>query len=288
MVDDVAGVLARLIREHTRPGQWEWLEQTANDLAASRVALADIFPAVSRHVGRGGLNAPGTRIVATSGEQIEIAAWRVDDAARVYLLLADATRTSPASLGRAVALYWQGDARERTGVLRALSFLPMSNDDASALPVVLDAMRASQGELFEAAICDSPYASRHLSQHDWRKAVLKVVFAGLEIRRVVHVSARADADLARSFVAFAEEREAAHRDVPADLWPVAAMFPPPGLAAKLLGYLEHPDATQRCAAATALGRLVPGDPRLRPFLADRAGREPSELVVAALRLGLVE
>mgnify|MGYP000007523800 CR=1 FL=1 len=61
---------------------------------------------------------------------------------------------------------------------------------------------------------------------------------------------------------------------PAAIWPIAARFPPPGLAAKLLGYVEHPNPEHRAAAAAGLATLVATDPRVRPFLADRAAREP--------------
>jgi HEAT repeat protein len=68
--------------------------------------------------------------------------------------------------------------------------------------------------------------------------------------------------------------------VPPDVWPVAALHPVPGLAARLLGYLEHPTAAHRAAAARGLGRL--GDERTRPFLIDRLGREQDADVRRAL------
>ena len=193
---------------------------------------------------------------------------------------------TPGALARALALYHQGDARERTGALRALAFLPGAAADAAALPAVLDAMRVTQGEIFEAAICDNPYAGRHLPQHEWRKAALKAIFNGFALGRLARLDERADAELAASLVDFATEREAATRAVPPELWPVAARFPPPGLAAKLLGYLEHPSPEHRAAAAEALGRLAAADARLRPFLADRADREPVAAIAAALRRAL--
>ena len=109
---------------------------------------------------------------------------------------------------------------------------------------------------------------------EWHKAALKVAFVGLALERVVGLAARADAAFAQSLVDLACEREAATRPVPPAMWPIAARFPPPGLAAKLLGYLEHPSPDHRAAAAAGLATLVATDPRVRPFLADRAAREP--------------
>ncbi|MBK7073886.1 MAG: EboA domain-containing protein [Myxococcales bacterium] len=271
---DADARLAALIAARATAAGVAWLDRAVDAVATGAAAIATLFPAAARHVGRGGLDAPGATLRAPTGEEVPLAAWRVDDAARVRLLLAAGRRDPAGALALADDLYRHGDARERTGALRALSFLPHAATDAAALPAVQDAMRASQGELFEAGICENPYASRHLPQHDWHKAALKVAFVGLALERVVGLAARADAAFAQSLVDLACEREAATRPVPPAMWPIAARFPPPGLAAKLLGYLEHPSPEHRAAAAAALAALVATDPRVRPFLADRAAREP--------------
>jgi hypothetical protein len=275
-----------------------WLGETAAAIARGQVDVRVAFPSVSRRVGRGGLGAPHGAELALelAGEAcvVPLAAWRVDDAARTVLLAA-ASRRDPAAPSESMALardlYERGDARERTGVLRALSVIAdlgrgaASPDDG--VVAVLDAVRTSQGEIFEAAICDSAFAGVFLPEHEYRKAVLKAVFIGLSIVRVARLEQRADAQLASSLLDLVTEREAASRTIAPELWPVIALHPPPGLAAKLLGYLEHPAAEHRAAAAVALGRLVrAGDGRLTSFLADRARREPAPGVRAALERAL--
>jgi hypothetical protein len=284
MADDPDRSLAELIQTRSRSTQW--LDSAVAAIEGGSLDIALAFAAAGRQVGRAGLDAPGAELVTAAGDRVSLAAWRIDDAARVRLLLAEARRDGAGALARARVLYEQGDARERAGALRALSWLPGAYDSDAALAIVLDAMRVSQGEVFEAAICDNPYASHHLPQHEWRKAALKAVFIGMSIRRIARLEARADAELARSLVELAAEREAATRAVPPELWPVAALFPPPGLAAKLLGYLEHPDDAQRAAAALALSRLAADDSRLHPFLIDRAEREPVVAIRDTLRRAL--
>jgi hypothetical protein len=226
-----------LVRAHARPEGLAWLD-AVTDL---RVA----FPAVSRQLGRGGVVTGDARF----------AAWRVDDAARALLLV------RAGSLEMARDLYFAGDARERCGALRALPYLP---DGDAALPCILDAMRTSAGDVFEAAILDNDYAARHLPQHEWRKAVLKAVFVGAALARIARLEARADAELAQSLYDYVLEREAATRSVPHDLWIVCAMFPPAGLVAKLVGYTTHPDPSHQGAARAALARTQ--DPRGLAFL----------------------
>jgi hypothetical protein len=275
-----------------------WLRDTAAAIARGQADVRVAFPSVSRRVGRGGLGAPADARLALelAGEPcaVSLAAWRIDDAARAVLLTA-ATRRDPAAASESMAvardLYERGDARERTGVLRALSVLAHIGRGAASpddgVVAVLDAVRTSQGEIFEAAICDSAFAGAFLPEHEYRKAVLKAVFIGLSIVRIARLDQRADAELTSSLLDLVTEREAASRTIAPELWPVIALHPPPGLAAKLLGYLEHPAADHRAAAAIALGRLVrAGDARLTSFLADRAGREPAPAVRDALARAL--
>jgi hypothetical protein len=278
----VESTLATLVRARGRAEGLAWLDETIAGAAAGSLDVRVAFPAVARHVGRVGLDVSDS--IDTELGAASLAAWRVDDAARVLILLAAARHDPGGALALARELYLTGDTRERTGALRALALLPNASRDDAALPAVLDAMRINQGEIFEAAILDNPYASHHLPQHEWRKAVLKALFVGHSIPRIVGLEARADAELAASLLDLATEREAATRAVPPELWPVAALHPPPGLAAKLLGYLEHPAPEHRAAAATALGRLR--DPRVRPFLVDRAERERVDAVRDALRAAL--
>lgn len=278
MADDVDRALADLLRSRIRPEGWAWLEDNIGQLAAGGGELAVAFASAGRKVGRGGLDVPGAELTTGAGERIPLAAWRLDDVARVRLLLAVARAAPTTALERARELYFAGDSRERPGALRALSLLPGADDDPVALPAVLDALRINQGEIFEAAICDNPYTSRHLPQLEWRKAALKVLFIGWSIHRVARLDQRADAELSQSVVDLATEREAANRVVSPDTWLIAARFPPPGLTNKLVGYLEHSSRDHRLAATRALLQLAPSDPRIVSFLVDRAAREPDAAI----------
>src|SRR5439155_9484986 len=134
--------------------------------------------------------------------------------------------------------------------LRALAVLDASPE---ALDALLDACRVNQAEVFEAAIADNPWASATLPLHEFRKAVLKCAFVGIPLARVADLARRADHELSEMLLGYVSERELAGRSVPPDVWPVVAFHPVPGLAARLLGYLEHPSAAHRAAAARALG-----------------------------------
>src|SRR5262249_31804942 len=126
-----------------------WLEAALSQVAADPAAIAQLFPAVGRRCGRGPL--PGTD------------GWTVDAAARVLLLAVLPLRGS-ALAAEVGALYRHGDAAEKRGVLRALSYLDIGD---GGVELVRDAIRTNDPRLVAAAL--GPYA-RHLDDALWRQA----------------------------------------------------------------------------------------------------------------------
>ncbi|WP_432188989.1 EboA domain-containing protein [Streptomyces sp. Tue6028] len=140
------------------------------------------------------------------------------DDARVLLLYA-----ARADLDALTRVYRQGTAAERLAVLHVLPHLV---DGPDALPLVEDALRTNDTRLLAAAV--GPYAARHLPAHHWRHAVLKCLFTGVPVDEVADLPrrARADTELARMLGDYADERTAAGRPVPVDLYRVLALTEP--------------------------------------------------------------
>jgi hypothetical protein len=95
-----------------------------------------------------------------------------------------------------------------------------------ALPLVEDALRTNDTRLLAAAV--GPYAARHLTAHVWRHAVLKCLFTSVPVAEVADLDrrARGDAELARMLADYADERTAAGRPVPEDLYRVLTLTDP--------------------------------------------------------------
>ncbi|WP_399098524.1 EboA domain-containing protein [Streptomyces sp. 11x1] len=144
------------------------------------------------------------------------------DAVRVLIL--HAARADTDALTR---VYRQGTADERRAVLHALPHLVPGPE---ALHLVEDALRTNDTRLVAAAL--GPYSARRLAPHHWRHAVLKCLFTGVRVDEVADLPRRAagDTELARMLSAFAEERTAAGRPVPEDLYRVLALTAPPPAA----------------------------------------------------------
>ncbi|GHD04817.1 EboA domain-containing protein [Zhihengliuella salsuginis] len=194
-----------------------WVRESADSVAADPAALARVFAAAGRHVGR----APLHPDVDPAGVLFGTA----DDRARADLILRLGRTLEPGDLAPALQeLYTRGDSAERRGVLRGLGALAeagLLEGDAGAglvgtgLAVTADALRTNETGLVAAAV--GPFAAAHLDQHAWRHAVLKLVFMGVGLEAVAGLRDRADTELARMAEDFAAERRAAGRTVPADL-----------------------------------------------------------------------
>jgi hypothetical protein len=193
------GDLRATLGPHLTESGARWLDEAAEKVAADAGAIRPLFPAVGRQCGRGPL-ADGPR------------GWTVDDAARA-LLLTRLPLTGSALAKEVDDLYRYGDAAEKRGVLRSLHLLDLGD---AALPLVRDALRTNDTRLIGAAL--GPYGAAHLDPHAYRHGVLKCVFTGVPLAEVAGLRERRDADLARMFAAFARERVAAGRPVPADVW----------------------------------------------------------------------
>jgi hypothetical protein len=211
----------------TPPGSG-WLAEALAEVARDPDSVTRAFALAARRVGRGPRR-PGS-------DPSGVVHGTVDDAARAALVvaLADAVGTGPDCAARLVALYRQGDGAERRGVLRGLDALEERGDlggaDAGAgagsgpstselvaagLDLAADALRTNDPSLVAGAV--GPFGSRHLDQHTWRHAILKLVFQGVSLDAVSGLDARVDDELDRMARDFAAERRAAGRPVPADL-----------------------------------------------------------------------
>ena len=133
------------------------------------------------------LEPPSAEIVRLFSGGPVLNPWRVDEAARVLLLLEDARRESAGAPARANDLYFVSDGRERIALLRGLALLPESD---AALPAVKDALRANAADLFAAAICENGYSSRHLPDELFNQAVLKCAFGDVGEEHAGGASAR--------------------------------------------------------------------------------------------------
>ena len=215
----------------------QWLLRACDRVAADPTAIAALFPAVGRHCGRQPLGEADPQGLRNG---------TVDDAARAFLLGALSLPADEVAQ-EVELLYRHGDAAERRAILRSLDRLPLGE---RGLALVYDALRTNDVRLVAAAL--GPYAAQRLDDETFRQAVLKCAFVGVPFAAIDGLDERADAELAVMLVAFAHERVAAERDVPADVWHVVDRFPEQLRASPILDEMQSSVPERRAAAERAL------------------------------------
>jgi hypothetical protein len=192
------------------PGR-QWLEQAIG--SAARGSLDDLltaYTAASRRIG----NSPLHDGTGAQPGMPGFDRWTCEDAARALLLLARAEGFPATFKDDAVACYELGDAREQQSWLRAVGLLP---GPEQFIPVAVDACRSSISPIFEAVACENPYPSRYFPELNFNQMVLKSLFSGVALSRIVGLEGRLNAELTRMAADYAAERRAAGRSVPADI-----------------------------------------------------------------------
>jgi len=215
--------LLELIRRRVSAEAWQWLEQAMEESAAATLdALAVLYTRTAAKVGTTALSAaaapPDSRQL---GVEPRFDGWTVADAARALLLLTVAERNRDGFVEAAVACFERGDSAEQLSWLKSTAILPQPD---RFLLTVIDACRTSILPLFEAVACENPYPSQHFPERNFNQLVLKALFNGVALSRIVGLSGRLNAELTRMAGDYADERRAAGRAVPADIG--LAMQPP--------------------------------------------------------------
>jgi hypothetical protein len=200
----------------------EWIERATAAVAAGTVdPLLDAYTQASHHLGLRPFTLGSHDEVTLMESGVVFEKWTAEDAGRLLLLLA--RHRSGASLdafiGDAAACFEQGDAREQQSWLRAVALLP---EPARFLPQVVDACRTNILPLFESVACENPYPADFFPDLNFNQMVLKALFNGVSLRRVIGLERRLNPDLARMAKDYAAERRAAGRTVPADILLVTA------------------------------------------------------------------
>ena len=216
MTDSLWSAVAALVSGRVQPEVASWFREAAALSARSVDAFRSAWSAAGRRLGRAPLAMPTTDIaqLGQDGAAFALQTWATDECGRGVLLAAALSGLSPAEQAPLVAeLYRTGEVRERQALLKSLAFLP---DPERFVAVAVDAVRSSALPVLEAITCDNPYPAAFFAEAAFNQMVLKALFNEIPLRRVFGLHERRDEELARMVDAYASERRAAGRPVPAD------------------------------------------------------------------------
>lgn len=141
--------------------------------------------------------------------------WGADELGRGLLLLAAVTGTPDAAafVVGVDELFRKGEMREQQAILRVLAYLPAP---AQYGALAADAVRVNVLSVIEALACDNPFPAAHMPELAFNQMVMKAIFNDLPLARVIGLAERNNEELRRMVTAYASERRAAGRPVPAD------------------------------------------------------------------------
>ena len=148
--------------------------------------------------------------------------WKMRDFGRAALVLAALDRTPWEEHDPLVEqLVRRGEIGEQESLLAMLALLPGPERFADA---AIDACRTNSASVFAAIALDNPYVRDHFPEANFNQLVLKAIFIGLPVERIVGLEERVNAELVRMVRDYADERRAAGRTVPDDVGRVEGLM----------------------------------------------------------------
>ena len=211
-----------------------WFEASIRELGPFTEPAFDderflaVFSSAGRLLGKASValtDAEAARLRA-GGISWPIDGWCLDELGRTLLLGRAFRDLSPARAARLIdECYARGDNRERQAVLRALPLVP---ERARFVPLAIEACRTNVQTVFQAIACENPLPADEFPDLNFNQLVLKALFNGVALSRIVGLPRRLGPELARMAADYAAERRAAGRSVPADIDLAIGSFANPG------------------------------------------------------------
>lgn len=228
-----------------------WLAEAARKIAAGGdTELYRSVSFVTRKIGKADLALSPAELAQAGVARAEWdpSDWSLDQAARVYLLLASGS-DGATFLRRLDQLCDTADIGELVAFYRGLPLYP---DQSRYVLRAAEGVRTSMKAVFEAVAHRNPYPAEQFAEPAWNQMVLKTLFIGTTLDPVVGLDQRANAELARMLCDYAHERWSAGRPVSPELWRCVGPFAHGDMLRDLGRVLEKGTEPERAAAALAL------------------------------------
>jgi hypothetical protein len=219
MAGALCGLLVAIATRTSPASHADWMEQTIAG-PPDRSVFLTYYAGVGRRFARTqpAFSAGDADALRRAGIAVP-EAWSAADFARAALLLGALRGASPGEAPMLVReIYRTGDSGERQAVLRSLVLLP---GPERFLATAVEACRTSIQDVFDAIALDNAYPGRFFPEPNFNQMVLKALFIGSPLGRVIGLDARRNARLIQMAKDYASERRAAGRKVPDDIALVA-------------------------------------------------------------------
>jgi hypothetical protein len=141
--------------------------------------------------------------------------WNVEQVARTLLVLALPSDDSQKYLQILEQLFIAADVGELVALYQAL---PLSPYPEKLKKRAAEGVRSNMTAVFNAIALQNPYPSEYFDNLPWNQMVLKALFVGSSLNLIHGLDDRMNPELKRMLSDYADERMAASRSVPSELW----------------------------------------------------------------------
>lgn len=212
-----------IVRRHCPPAARAWWDEALCEAQSLplRDKFAQTYAKVVRMLGRALLELDQDQVLALQAAGFPAMQRRaVHELGRMVLLLRAIEHLAADMHAEFVGeLYARGDNAEREALLRALPLLP---EPARFLSTAVEGCRTNVLPVFEAIACENPYPHGYFPEVDFNQMVMKAVFTGVALPRIVGLSMRLTPALAQMAQDYVQERTMAGRSVPDDIGLIVA------------------------------------------------------------------
>ena len=274
-MSDYFSTLLGAIDQVATSEQQQWLKETLANLEDSQDLDSDLLLFITRarrFVGHSLLDSNADAISTAVGD-LQLQSWEAGNAARVALLL-KALLLQPARQEAIVTnAYRMGDESEKTVLIAGIALYA---DDDRYKGLALDSGRTNSLILFQALATNNPYPPAYYSEAEFNQLVLKSLFMGVNTEHILGLTNRVNKELSRMCEEYYDERVAAQRSVPADIWLSITPYASEHGFEIMTKALSDEDREHRYYAAMAANRYRPQSADLNSTIKSRLDQENDE------------
>jgi hypothetical protein len=244
--EKLVGCITRYVSAET----WTWLQEKAALIKSNsnQQNFMIAFGAMPRKTGKQAIMLSEAEIAEIQNirQHFYIQHWTIDRLCRVWLLMQLDTTDETVYVGHIERLFPTAEMSELVALYSALPVL--------AYPELwrgrcAEGIRNNIADVLEAIMCNNPYPSENLDEAAWNQLVLKAIFTGKPIHKIVGLDARANQTLANTLSDYAHERWAAHRPVHPLLWRCVGKFITENIFPDIMRIALSVESSEREAAA---------------------------------------
>jgi hypothetical protein len=183
--------------EHRLPAEaLGWLDEELRRQRQTRDErrLMIALGVTGRRVGRAAIALSGAELAAAQmlRTRWRPGTWRTDETTRIALMLSTWQGDVEAFARRIEGMCLSGEVSEQVACLKGFAIFPAP---ARLIACAREAVRSSIQPIFEAIACDNPYPADHFEAAAYNHMVVKCVFSGVSIQKIIGIEERRNDDL---------------------------------------------------------------------------------------------